>query len=590
MSLRWRIALAFMALTTVAFAGLGWYFHNMVIRSMSEEIMESLLVQAALAKDLLDDVNWNDEQALTQSTIAVKERTGARVTLIDETGRVIVDTDHSAEMMDDHSNRPERLQALREGRGSSIRPSDTAGVDMLYVAILKEDNQSQGSVVRLALPLVAVHEQSVQLRTTLIVGFMVALVLVWFISMYLSSSLTDPINKLVRIAQRVSRGDLQARVRDIGNDEIGVLAGVFNDAVGTMAGLLEKIQRESHYYAAILEQMTDAVVLTDDHGRVKFINPAFARIFGVAESEAESHLLEELAPNYDLSALLSRSMESRTALRNEIRVLHPETRILACVATPLVDESGSVFGAVGLLRDLTDLYRMDEVRREFVANASHELRTPAAGIRALAEALEAGAFHDSKRGPDFVRQIVEAAERLTHILDDMLTLTRVERGRDLLRPQWLDVARVVDDAVSEVSPAVQGKNISVAVSVAAEEKIWADADSIRSVAVNLLDNAVKYTPENGTISVMGRVVPGGYELCFSDTGVGIPPEDIPRIFERFYRVDKTRDRATGGTGLGLAIVKHVVEAHGGRVSVRSMVGEGSTFTVFIPFPENSVVE
>ncbi|MEN6545581.1 MAG: ATP-binding protein, partial [Armatimonadia bacterium] len=237
---------------------------------------------------------------------------------------------------------------------------------------------------------------------------------------------------------------------------------------------------------------------------------------------------------------------------------------------------------IGLLRDVTDLPRLDEVRREFVANASHELRTPAAGIKALAEALEVGALQDPEKGPRFVHQIVESADRLTSILDDMLILTRVERGQELLNVTRLKAGEAVGEAVKQIAIRAEDRHLQLEVQAAPEDTLSADARGLHTVLLNLLDNAVKYTPEGGAVSVTGRAVPGGYELAVTDTGVGIPPEHQARVFERFYRVDKARDRATGGTGLGLSIVKHIMDSHGGKVTLRSVPGSGSTFTVFFP--------
>jgi len=237
---------------------------------------------------------------------------------------------------------------------------------------------------------------------------------------------------------------------------------------------------------------------------------------------------------------------------------------------------------VGLLHDVTQLRETNRVRQDFVANASHELRTPAAGIKALAEALQAGAMEDPERGPEFAGQIVDAADRLTEILDDMLTLTRVERGARMLEPKMTDVGAALEDAADQVRPAADQKGVGVTVECDEGDRVYADPDSLQTLLLNLLDNAVKYTPEGGTVTARGREVPGGYQLAVEDTGVGIPREHQQRIFERFYRVDRARDRATGSTGLGLSIVRHIAESHGGRVAVSSREGEGSTFTAFLP--------
>jgi two-component system phosphate regulon sensor histidine kinase PhoR len=292
-----------------------------------------------------------------------------------------------------------------------------------------------------------------------------------------------------------------------------------------------------------------------------------------------------VALNYELTQLLTRALQQGALQRGEVRLLHPEPRTLVGVANPVTGDEGELTGVVGLLHDVTDLYRADQVRRDFVANASHELRTPAAGIRSLAEALQAGALADPDRGPDFVRQIVEATDRLTAILDDMLVLTRVERGQELLHPDWVEVRQACAEALTHVEQRAAAEGVDLRCSVSEEDRVYADPASLQTILTNLLDNAVKYTPAGGAVELRGQQTPEGYEIEVSDTGMGIPEADRERIFERFYRVDRARDRATGGTGLGLSIVKHSVEAHGGQVTVRSKDGEGSHFIVVLPPPK-----
>lgn len=422
------------------------------------------------------------------------------------------------------------------------------------------------------------------LRQALTIAFAATAALIWLCGVLLGRNLTAAIASLADMARRIGQGDLAARAAPSPQPELADLARALNAAAEGMSQQAEAARREARYYAAILQQMDEAVVIVDGPGRVQFVNAAFARLFGIDEQAAQGRSSEQIALNYDLSALLLRAMQQNAVQHDEVRVSHPSPRSLATVVTPLLDEQSQTIGAVAVLHDLTELRRLDEVRREFVANASHELRTPAAGIKALAEALQMGAWRDPEKGPHFVQQIVAAADRLTAILDDMLTLTRVERGRQLLNPEALDVPHAVQEVVAQLRLRADGKQIDLRAEVAPGDTIHADPQGLHTVLLNLVDNALKYTPEGGTVTVGGRAVTGGYELSVRDTGVGIPAAHQGRIFERFYRVDKARDRATGGTGLGLAIVKHIVEAHGGRVAVVSSPAEGSTFSVFFPAP------
>ena len=584
LAFRWRIALTFTALAALVFALLGGYLHSAVLRHSVHDIREALLAQARLAADALPSPPLRPGAELQSLLAEMDARSRARITLIDPHGKVVADSRHDPATMANHADRPERHQALTAGWGSAEHYSKTLGVRMLYVAIPLSDQGLPSYVLRLAMPLTAVEAETLELRRTLVVAFLISTAAVWLVSLWLAGSLSAPIQRLAHVARRLERGDLEARIPDLRVGELAEATQVFNSALARLAELVAFSQKESRYYSAILEQMSDGVVVVDGQGRVEFVNQAFRRIFGIDLEEVPGRYLEQLAPNFDLGLLLSRALEQGAAQSDDIELNHPDRRLLTAVATPLLDADGCVLGAVGLVHDITGLRRADEVRRDFVANASHELRTPAAAVKALAEALQAGALRDPDRGPDFVRQIVQASDRLTELLDDMLTLTRVERGRELLNPQDLSVAEAFAEAAGHAVPAAEAKGVLLRTQAAEEARLWADPQALQTVLINLLDNAIKYTPAGGQVTLKGQAVPEGCEISVTDTGIGIPPEHIPRIFERFYRVDKARDRAAGGTGLGLAIVRHIAEAHGGRVTARSAPGTGSTFSVIFPAP------
>lgn len=580
---RWRVTLGFTALAAVVFLLLDLSLQVVVNRQGVAAMQGGLLAEARLAQRPLPPTPWRPSPALQRLVIDLDHAAGARVTLIAADGQVVADSRDNPVSMANHADRPELQQALGQEFGSAIRHSATEDIEMLYLAVaIPVSASGPRPVLRLSRPMTEVSAASQHLRQALWVGFGIATALVWLLGLLLSNNLAAPIDSLVRVARRVEKGDLQARVEGVQGPDLGELATVFNSALGSLSSAVATSQRESRHYATILEQMSDAVVIINQQGRVEFTNPTFARLFGLGGTIVAGRTSEELALNYELSALLLRAVEQNTVQRDEVRLLYPEPRILATAVTPLTDERHEVVGAIGLLRDVTDLHRLDEMRREFVANASHELRTPAAAVKALAEALQMGALADPDVGPRFVQQIVDAADRQTTLLDDMLTLTRVERGRELLNIASLNAAEAVEEAVRQITPAAEARGVKLVIDVPPGDSVVADPGGLHTVLLNLLDNATKYTPRGGSITVAGSALAQGYEIRVTDTGLGIPESDQARVFERFYRVDKARDRATGGTGLGLAIVKHLVEAHGGRVSLRSALGQGSTFSVVFP--------
>ena len=586
LTLRGRLALSFMALAAVVFALLGFYLYHAFLRYDIDSTRERLVAEAHLVQRLLPAPPWTAAPSLQHSVDALDTQIGARLTLIDPNGAVLADSRADETTMENHSGRPERVQALAEGLGSSVRLSATLHLNFLYVA-LPAGPPAGHWVLRLAEPLTVAQQAAHELRRVLLAAFLVAALVIFLVSVRVADTVTRPLQRLVAVARRVARGDLTARLEGPLPDEVGLLGEVFNSAVERLAALLETSQREAHRYAALLEQMSDAVVVVDSDGRVQLSNRVFAETFGLDRDWAASRHVQEVTLNYDLSALLVRALEQAATQHGEIALVRPQPRALYAAVTPLTDDQGRLVGAIALLRDLTELQRAEQVRRDFVANASHELRTPAAAIRALAEVLADGALRDAVRGPRFVDQIVGESDRLTRLLDDMLTLTRVERGAELLHAQSVPAAEALASALARVEPLAAARAVTLSREVGETDTLHADPAGLQTALLNLLDNAIKYTPEGGQVALRGRAVPGGYEISVADTGPGIPAEHLSRIFERFYRVDKARDRATGGTGLGLAIVKHLAEAHGGRVTVHSELGHGSTFTVFFPAPPAS---
>lgn len=582
LSTRWKVVVVFTLLTAAALGLLDAYLRGVVLRNGADRAAGELLTQARLVARLLPPTPWRTGTALQSRVSDLDATVQARLTLIGPDGRVAADSRDDPAVMENHADRPERQQALRDGWGRAVRYSHTLRMDMLYVAYAVPGPSDSSSVVRLARPLTEVRAATQQLRHTMLVAFLLTAALVWLVSLATARMLAVPLQNLVRVARRVGRGDLQARVSNIPGGRLGELSRVLNETLDTLAALVAASQREGRHYAAILEQMSEAVIIIDDRRRVQFINPVFARLFGVDAHNAPGLPVDQVILNYELSSLLGRALETRSTQHEQVRVLQPEPRALAAAVTPLVDGAGQVVGAVGLLHDVTELQRLEDVRREFVANASHELRTPAATIKAVAEALQMGALQDPEAGPRFAAQIVEAADRLTAMLDDMLTLTRVESGPELLRLEPHEAAPLLNEAATQLHMAAETKGVALRVQVAPADRLVADAGALHTVLLNLLENAIKYTPAGGEVVLAGQPVAGGYEISVTDTGAGIPAKHQGRIFERFYRVDRARDRATGGTGLGLSIVKHIVEAHGGRVGVKSAPGEGSTFTVFLP--------
>ncbi len=564
-SIRMTTGLLLVVAAGVVLLAIGGYAEAVLDARAARSTRTRLRAQARIAAGVASDATYTPRTLVRRvATLA-----GARATLFDRQGSPLADST------------PDHLT-------TAARPS----ADVLWKAVSGERTISgeivttgselpDGTVLLLTGPVEPAIDAQRALRGFFFGAFIVLALICWVAALRGWNSVDHALNRVKGVAERLSKGDLTARVWEPRRGPLSDLTAAIDDAIEHLGRLLSDARAQGRYYAAILDQMTDAVVAVDERSRVQFVNRPFARLFDVDPDGTAGRPLENVTLNYDISALVGRALEQGTVQRDSLTLTHPDEYTLECVATPLTD-GDEVIGAVALLHDITQLREAHRVRQDFVANASHELRTPAAGIKALAEALEAGALDDPERGPKFCEQIVEAADRLTEILDDMLTLTRVERGARLLEPRLIDVATALEDAANQVRPGAHQKQVSVTCEVAEGDQVYADPDALQTLLLNLLDNAVKYTPQGGSVTARGRAVPGGYELAVIDTGVGIPKDHQDRIFERFYRVDRARDRTTGSTGLGLSIVKHLAESHEGHVNVRSIEGEGSTFTAFFP--------
>ncbi|HCU37942.1 MAG TPA: hypothetical protein DGT21_21665 [Armatimonadetes bacterium] len=539
---------------------------------------------ARLAATVLRSARAWDDPAMLESTAAEIAQAGAVVLrLYSPEGSLLLDSDRRRASPGPPAPPDAQARVLQRGWESTVQPDPIGGGRELSVAVVVVDEGQVRGVLRLLGPYPGRMDHHSALRGFAVGLWVLAAAAAVLLGAAAAGMLDEPIRRICVVARRLRDGDLAARIEPLPDGDLRQLAADLNGAVDRMVGQVETFRNESRYYEAVLEQMSDAVVVVNEQARIRFVNRAFSKLMNVAAGDVVDHHVEAIGLSYDTATLLVRALEQRTAQRDRILLRSgADTRTIIGVAAALHSAEGAVTGAVGLYHDITDLQRADQVRRDFVSNASHELRTPAAGIKALAEALQAGALQDPVKGPRFVDRIVETSERLGNILDDMLTLTRVERGEELLHPEPVNVAAAFSEALLQVQLAGAGRGITLERECAPDDIVFADARSVQTVLVNLLDNAVKYTPPGGRVRLVGTSVPGGYEMTVSDTGVGIPEEDLSRIFERFYRVDKARDRATGGTGLGLAIVKHIVEAHGGRVTVQSRLDEGSTFRVYLP--------
>jgi len=579
MGFRTKLVLSYIFLIALITGSFYLYFDHSLQKGMIEESRANLASQTQLARLLvMSESKAASPQQLAKSIGTVIK---ARVTLIAPDGRVIGDSDVSdapLAQLENHLQRPEVQEALRNGNGSAVRYSGTLRTSMLYSAMTYGSGTAAG-VIRLALPL----EYLTSARNTLhglVGGATLVAILIGLLFSYALSNLTSkPLRDMADAAARIGHGVSKARIPVISNDEIGMLAGVLNDMSERIEDQVQRLSAEKQRLDTILRSMGEGVMVTAPDGVITLVNPAFRRLFSIA-GEVEGKKLIEISRHPDLlEAFNDLARPHVNELLREISI-QPNGITLFTHWVPL-NVDGVRQGIVAVFHDISDLKKAENMRRDFVANVSHELRTPVTIIKGYAETLLDGALEaDPDRAKRFVEIISSHSERLTNLINDILTLSSLETKEALLELSPIDVSGTIGKACMLLQERADQKNIAISneSTGAALPRIMADQGRLEQVVVNLLENAIKYTPDGGSVRLFTEDNGEYIRVSVADSGIGIPFKDLPRIFERFYRVDEARTREQGGTGLGLAIVKHIVQLHGGNVSVTSEPGKGSVFS------------
>jgi two-component system phosphate regulon sensor histidine kinase PhoR len=557
---------------------LSWLLPRRFEESASRQLVES----AELLAPLVAARAGEPPAALQEWVRSLAAGSDLRVTLVRADGAVIADSDRTfpeLAAMDNHRERAEVAQALAEGRGRSVRRSDTTGVAYAYAACVARPQLGPPLVVRLAQPIRDLDALVGQLVGAAVFAGLAALLATAAVSWWLGRGLFSPLNRLLAGADRLAAGELSHRLEVPAEPELALLADTLNRLAARVEEQVAAVQRERDHLHLILSSMAEGVLVTDAQGRALLANPAFVRLFAVNADVFGKQPLE-VARVPKLHEVVREALAGRRRDSEEVVLDRGGARRHAALsATPL----GAGAGVVVVARDVTPFVRLDQVRRDFVANVSHELKTPLAAIRGLAETLHDGALEDTVTETRFLGRLLEQCRRLEATLEDLLTLSRLESPAASKEKVRVDVVALVRQAVDVLAPLAAERGVEVGLRLPGEPTaLSGDPDALERLLLNLVDNAVKYNRQGGRVDVEVTADPSQVVLAVRDTGIGIAGEHLGRIFERFYRVDRGRSRAEGGTGLGLAIVKHVAQLHSGRVEVESEPGAGTTFRVFLP--------
>ncbi len=584
-SIRFRTAAAYVLLIVAAFAALGIYVLDRVEKDFRENTEADLASQARMAENLVRPLldEGATGQALDELAKRLGEGTDTRITIISSDGTVLGDSQADPSTMENHLNRPEVREAIRSGQGTSARRSSTLGTDFTYVAVPIRDGEDVVAVARVARPTEAIDDSLSDITRSILIAVVITGGAAALLSLALGSTIMRPLGRLAGAARSIAAGNLSERVRPRPSGEVGDVADAFNQMAESLEELVSTVSQERSRLMAVLNSSTDAVLAVDGEGQIALANAAAERLFSHSQEELVGSRFAWAMPDEQvLEALKASHDEGRP---ETCLVERPRGQYLQVTAAPIA--AGGEWAALVVIHDVTEARRVEQTRRDFVANVSHELRTPLASIKSVIETLSSGALDDRAAAQDFLSRADAEVERLVQIVEELLELSRLESGQAPLAKESVDMGDVLSRAVERLRPQADKKKLNLTLDVAADlPAVMGDADRLERAALNLLHNAIKFTPDGGSVSVSASFRDDAVTVEVSDSGVGIAAEDLPRIFERFYKADRARGSG-GSTGLGLAVVKHTVEAHGGTVGVESEPGKGSTFRLFIPVATTS---
>jgi two-component system phosphate regulon sensor histidine kinase PhoR len=530
----------------------------------------------------LNEAPLDDRAAWHRLAHDLGRRSGSRVTVIRRDGWVLGDSEldrAELEQVENHANRPEVIEALSRGGGTSTRWSDTLKRRMLYAAIPFAHGGEVAGTVRAARPLTEVDQAVAHLRRLVLVASGIALSLALLLTTLASHWMSKTVRALTATARRMADGDLSARAGSTGEDEIAQLGRALDQMAGGLQAALGSLRMERDLMGRVLQGMREGVLLVDGNGRVALTNAALREML-LLGADAVGKTPLEIIRNAALKQILEDAASSTQPITSELEIGDFKPRRLLVHAAALAGDAGSI---LVVFVDVTDLRRLETLRRDFVANASHELRTPVASLRSAAETLRRAIEAQPEAAGEFVAMIERNTERLHRLIEDLLDLSRIESREFKLRPEPVEVAQVVRPMLALFQERADAKQMRLAAVLPKEPLVvQMDRRALEQVLTNLVDNAVKYASAGASVVVRATAEDAGLRLSVEDSGPGIEAKHLPRLFERFYRVDAGRSRDLGGTGLGLSIVKHLVEAMGGSVGVQSAVGKGTTFAVLLP--------
>jgi two-component system, OmpR family, phosphate regulon sensor histidine kinase PhoR len=578
----WRLLPAFILIALICLVASTWYTTSSWRKFYLEEMAGDLANRARLVEIYLQDVHPAPD-AIQVNEICQKlgKIISTRLTVILASGKVAGDSQEDPRRMDNHADRPEFRQAMQGRVGVSTRFSFTLGHNMLYVAVPWRQKDQPMGVVRASLPIKAIEGAIRALYVKVVWGGLGVALLLTVLSFFIARRISGPLKDLQRGAMRFARGDLDRKLPIPDTEELASLGEALNYMADQLQNQIQSLSRQGKEQEAILSSMTEGVLALDAEGRLLTVNRAGAKMLRLDPVAAQNLPIQEVIQDSALKWFINRTLSNPEPIEGEVEIKDNGREIFQAHGTSLRDSQGVSLGTLIVLHDITQLRQLENTRRDFVANVSHELKTPITSIKGFVETLLTGALKEPENAENFLKIIAKQTDRLNEIIDDLLTLSQIEQDAER-RQIFLNgqkIKGVLQSAIQVCETKAAGKNITLELNCAEDLRAQINPPLLEQALVNLVDNAVKFSEPGRVVQVEAQQEGPQVIIRVRDQGPGIPPEHLPRIFERFYRVDAGRSRKDGGSGLGLAIVKHIALAHGGKVTVTSSPGQETVFSL-----------
>ncbi len=584
----WQLYPSQLLITLAALLAFTWYGTSSIRSFQLSETAAGLEARAHLvAGSVLVYLGHDDQTGLEAFCREAGKKSATRLTVIAPDGKVLADSDEDPARMENHNDRPEIIAALSGKVVPTLRFSQTLQQNLMYVAIPLEDQGNRRGVLRVAIPVTAMDKTLSAIYQKIIWGSIVMALLAALSAWFIARRISKPLEQMKLGAERFSRGDFAGRMREEGAEEVAGLARALNEMAVQLNDRIQTIVSQHSQLQAVFASMVEGVITVDTEERIIEVNQSGAQLLNVDPEKIKGKSILLAIRNTHLQNFVKNALASASPMEGEFSSrmgADGQEKYFYAHGARLQDSQGHISGALIVINDVTNLRRLESMRRDFVANVSHELKTPITSIEGFAETLLDGALEEPESARRFVEIIGKQAARLHAIVEDLLALSRVEQetSRKEIILQELPIAEILQSAIQICSHGAEKENMAISLVCAPTITAGINPALFEQAVVNLLDNAVKYSGKGSVIRVEAEKKGDEVLIRVYDNGVGIASQDLSRIFERFYRVDKARSAKLGGTGLGLSIVKHIVQAHHGRVSVESSPGKGSIFTIHLP--------